>query len=41
MPGISKRLTKFGESLSKAFLKHGCVDKGWLVALLVTVVEVD
>ena len=32
-PGRSNKLTKLGQSLSRAFLKHGCVDKGWLVAL--------
>jgi len=28
LPGTSRRLTIFGESLSRAFLKHGWVDKG-------------
>lgn len=41
LPGVSIKLTKFGQSLSMAFLKHGWVDNGWLVALLVTGEEAD
>jgi hypothetical protein len=40
LPGKSIKLIKFGQSLSRAFLKQGWVESGWLVALLVTVVEV-
>ncbi len=34
LPGVSSKLTKFGHRRSMAFLKHGCVDNGWLVAVL-------
>ncbi len=40
MPGESIKLTKLGQSLSRAFLKHGWVESGWLVALFVAEVEV-
>jgi hypothetical protein len=39
-PGKSIKLIRVGQSLSKAFLKHGWVDNGWLVALFATVLEV-
>jgi hypothetical protein len=39
-PGKSIKLIRVGQSLSKAFLKHGWVESGWLVALFATVLEV-